>query len=517
VEAGKVPKGSYLLVESLDRISRQEIVPSIGLLLRIIELGITLVTLQNNRVCDNRTRMEDLIVSLTIMSRAHEESQLKSQRVGAAWANKRANAHQFKLTKWCPAWLKLSADRRQYDVIPDRVAIVRSIFEDTIAGIGGLAITKRLNERKIAVMGKSKGWHQSYIAKILANRAVIGEFQPCKTSADGKREPDGPPIKGYFPAIIDEELFYRAQKARSERWISGRGRKGKFLTNLFSGLATCIYCRSKMLLQNKGPLPKGGLFLVCSAAQRGLSCVTTGWKYDHFETSFLAFVDQLDLPALITNEKSQKKELEDKIQALNGEQLALRSAMEKLYQVLESASVDFLVEKFEALQKRETEIAALIKDTEAQKSKFESSEDEFRQSKEEVKSLIGRLQKPGDNDLYKLRSQVATRIKGLIQTLQVAPVGTAPKVAKAIELLKPMEDDPAYKAQVIEQMKVDMDRRYFLVGFKNGDVLAVYPKRDDPLQFERRVEAGKTELFPNTKPRMFWEITDNLTHLKSSE
>jgi Recombinase len=282
-------------------------------------------------------------------------SQLKSQRVGAAWANKRANAHQFKLTKWCPAWLKLSADRRQYDVIPDRVAIVRSIFEDTIAGIGGLAITKRLNERKIAVMGKSKGWHQSYIAKILANRAVIGEFQPCKTSADGKREPDGPPIKGYFPAIIDEELFYRAQKARSERWISGRGRKGKFLTNLFSGLATCIYCRSKMLLQNKGPLPKGGLFLVCSAAQRGLSCVTTGWKYDHFETSFLAFVDQLDLPALITNEKSQKKELEDKIQALNGEQLALRSAMEKLYQVLESASVDFLVEKFEALQKRETE------------------------------------------------------------------------------------------------------------------------------------------------------------------
>jgi Recombinase len=193
------------------------------------------------------------------------------------------------------------------------------------------------------------------LQKILANRAVIGEFQPCKTSADGKREPDGPPIKGYFPAIIDEELFYRAQKARSERWISGRGRKGKFLTNLFSGLATCIYCRSKILLQNKGPLPKGGLFLVCSAAQRGLSCVTTGWKYDHFETSFLAFVDQLDLPALITNEKSQKKELEDKIQALNGEQLALRSAMEKLYQVLESASVDFLVEKFEALQKRETE------------------------------------------------------------------------------------------------------------------------------------------------------------------
>jgi Recombinase/Recombinase zinc beta ribbon domain len=457
--------------------------------------------LQDKRVYDERSGMEDLIISLTIMSRAHEESQLKSQRVGAAWANKRANANQRKLTKWCPAWLKLSTDRRQYELIPHRAAVIRSIFEDTVAGIGGLAITKRLNERKIPVMGKSKGWHQSYVAKILANRAVIGEFQPCKTSAAGKRQPDGPPIKDYFPAIIDEELFYRAQKARSERWINGRGRKGRFLTNLFSGLATCAYCRSKMMLQNKGPMPKGGSFLICSAAQRGLACVATAWRYDHFETSFLAFVSQLDLPALIANENTQKNELRDKIQALEGERLSVRIEMEKAYELLMklSSPVDFVSQKFAALQKRETEIIALIKDAEMQKLNLESSEDEFRQSKEEVKSLIGRLQTPGDNDLYKLRSQVSARIKGLVQRLYVAPVGKAPKVAKAIEFLESVEDDPTYKTQVIDQMKVDMDKRYFLVGFKNGDVLAVYPKRDDPLQFERRVEATNTELFPGEK------------------
>jgi DNA invertase Pin-like site-specific DNA recombinase len=518
-ENGKVPKGSYLLVESLDRVSRQEIKQSVGLLLRIIGAGITLVTLQDKRVYDEHSGMEDLIISLTILSRAHEESQLKSQRVGAAWANKRANAHQRKLTKWCPAWLKLSNDRRQYEIIPHRAAVVRSIFEDTVAGIGGLAITKRLNERKIPVMGRSKGWHQSYIAKILASRAVIGEFQPCKTSTAGERRPDGPPIKSYFPAIIDEELFYRAQKARSERWVSGRGRKGKFLTNVFSGLATCAYCQSKMMLQNKGSSPKGGLFLVCSAAQRGLACLTTSWRYDHFETSFLAFVDQLDLPALITNENSRKKELEDELQARQGEQLALRVEMEKVYQLLQISPIEFLSEKFITLQKRETEIIARINDVEAQKSRLETSEDEFRQSKEEVKSLIARLQTPGDNDLYKLRSQVAARIKGLIQTLQVAPAGSAPKVAKTIEFLETIEDDPAYKAQVIEQMKIGMDQRYFLVGFKNGDVLAVYPKRDDPLQFEHRLEAGKTELFPNLKPRTFWETTDGsvFTDSKSNE
>jgi hypothetical protein len=186
---------------------------------------------------------------------------------------------------------------------------------------------------------------------------------------------------------------------------------------------------------------------------------------------------------------------------------------------LESASVDFLVEKFKVLQERETEIAALIRDTEAQKLKLESSEDEFRQSKEEVKSLIARLQTPGDNDLYKLRSQVTARIKGLVQTLEIASAGSAPKVAKAIEFLNGLNGDPAYKAKVIDHMKIGMDKRYFLVGFKNDDVLAVYPKRDDPLQFELRVEASKTELFPNLKPRTFWETTDSLalTGSRSSE
>jgi Resolvase, N terminal domain len=50
VEKGRVPAGSYLLVESLDRISRQEIVPSLRLFLQIIEAGIILVTLEDEKV-----------------------------------------------------------------------------------------------------------------------------------------------------------------------------------------------------------------------------------------------------------------------------------------------------------------------------------------------------------------------------------------------------------------------------------------------------------------------------------
>ena len=273
-KAGKIERGSFLLVESLDRLSRQEVRKSLAIFLNIIDAGINIVTLADNRTytADN-TQEIDLITSLVIMSRAHEESRTKSQRVGAAWANKRAQAQTRPLTKWCPAWLRLSDDRKNYEIIEGRAAIVRTIFEDTVAGIGNYSITRRLNERKVPHFGKSRGWHSSYIAKILNSRAVIGEFQPHRL-VDGKRSPEGEPIKNYFPSIIDEQLFFRAQLSRTERLRRGSGRKGAFISNLFSSLATCAYCHSPMKFENKGAPSKGAAFLVCDNAIRGLDAAS---------------------------------------------------------------------------------------------------------------------------------------------------------------------------------------------------------------------------------------------------
>jgi Resolvase, N terminal domain len=79
---GKVPRGSYLLVESLDRISRQEIRKSLSLFLQIIEAGINIVTLTDRRVFNQeKCELEDLMMSLLVMSRAHEESIRRLPRV----------------------------------------------------------------------------------------------------------------------------------------------------------------------------------------------------------------------------------------------------------------------------------------------------------------------------------------------------------------------------------------------------------------------------------------------------
>src|SRR5262249_5483624 len=142
VKSGRGERGSYLLVESLDRLSREEILPAHSLFLGIVQSGINLVTLVDGRVYDpKKTNLVDMITSLVIMERAHEESKTKSMRVGAAWKNKRKKAAEGQpMTARCPAWLRLSPDRRSYELIPERVEIVRQIFADSAAGLGMYSI-----------------------------------------------------------------------------------------------------------------------------------------------------------------------------------------------------------------------------------------------------------------------------------------------------------------------------------------------------------------------------------------
>ncbi|WP_245315132.1 recombinase family protein, partial [Bradyrhizobium yuanmingense] len=201
VTAGSVPAGSYLLVESLDRLSREELLSAHTLFLSIVQAGIVLVTLDDGRVYRAKDlNVVSMITSLVTMERAHEESKIKSMRVGAAWKNKRAKAAEGQpMTARCPAWLRLAADRKSYDLIPDRVEIVRQIFADSAAGLGMYSIARRLNEASVPAFVGKHGWHRSYLAKTLENRAVLGEFQP-HVKVDGKRVAEGDPIHDYYPA-----------------------------------------------------------------------------------------------------------------------------------------------------------------------------------------------------------------------------------------------------------------------------------------------------------------------------
>jgi len=139
VEEGKIPPGSVLLVENLDRLSREQILDALNQFTSIIKAGIKIVTLQDGMEYDQESINQNwaqLIISITYMARAHDESETKSKRISAVWENKRSKAGNGgkKLTAKAPAWLKLSQDRTKFILIPEAAKAIELIFRKKLAG-----------------------------------------------------------------------------------------------------------------------------------------------------------------------------------------------------------------------------------------------------------------------------------------------------------------------------------------------------------------------------------------------
>lgn len=258
-EDGTVTKGSYLIIESLDRLSRQHVQIALRQLLNILSFHITVVTLLDEQVYTHSSDTTSLIISITIMSRAHQESAMKSKRLQATWDNKRNTIKALKLTANCPFWLTLAEDRTHF-VLNERVEALNVIYQMASDGHGGRAIANYLNQHHSNLAkNKSGKWYASGVFEALRSRAVIGEFQPHKLehSPEGieRRVPVGAPILDYYPKAIANDTYYLTRKSIQARAIgSGNqtrsGRKGRHFNNLLQGIVKCNDCGGNYVLQN---------------------------------------------------------------------------------------------------------------------------------------------------------------------------------------------------------------------------------------------------------------------------
>lgn len=278
VEDELIAPGSYLLVESLDRITRADILTAQSLFLEIINAGITLVTLVDRRSYSKESVTAnpiDLILSILTMMRAHEESAVKGARVRAAWEAKRKNASQIPLTARAPAWLELdrTVSPPKWRVLGKRANTVRRIYRMAAKGVGQHSIAATLNKEQVPTFGTSKFWHRSYIKKILDNEAVIGVYIPHTSTYDAAgrrvRSPQEP-VADYYPAIIGKELFenVRAMRLEGNRQPSTKGSRP---AHMLAGLAKCGRCGETMTRVFKGR-GNGKPMLVCTVAKVGSGC-----------------------------------------------------------------------------------------------------------------------------------------------------------------------------------------------------------------------------------------------------
>jgi len=317
VELGLVPRGSHLLVESLDRLSRDRVLLAQSLFLRIVEAGITIVTLIDERSYSaeslNRSPM-DLIVSLVCMMRANEESVTKSARLRAAWTRKRAELGTKPAMGRCPGWLRLDKTAGRFVEREREADVIRRIYAEAAAGLGQYAIARKLNAEAVPMFNsgnqRGKAWGPKYIRTLLTAPAVRGTYIPCITGRDAHGrlllQPQAP-VEGYYPAVVDPatcEAVAHAQEARRRAFPGARasadlsatpGRLGRVapVANLLAGLGRCPLCGCTMQLQRGETGRTDWRYLTCSRGYIGAGCERRHIRYSGIEAVLSKGIDQL--------------------------------------------------------------------------------------------------------------------------------------------------------------------------------------------------------------------------------
>jgi len=299
VNTGIIPKGSYLLIEDFDRLSRQELLDAQDIVRQILKEDITIVTLLNEVVYTRERVNRDpgLIYTMTAaIILAHEESRKKQERLKAAWVNKRNISADKILTAMCPSWLTVDKAANEFFVCPIRAALLNRIFNLYNDGLGQYNIAKILNSENIKPP-RSQYWSSSSIAGLMSNIAVVGDYQPHVRDGRQKRLPVGDVLKGYYPQIVSEVKFQKAQDIRQSRNNRKIGRKNKNYNNLFAGMARCGYCGGTLTIDTnnyRAKRVKTYQYLYCHNNAHGHLCTSKRIRYNPFEQAFMHHITEVN-------------------------------------------------------------------------------------------------------------------------------------------------------------------------------------------------------------------------------
>ncbi len=264
VDAKLIPSDSWLVVENLDRLSRQEITESHDLFMNLIRKGLTIVTgidgRKYNREIINQNPTE-LMFPIMVLTRANEESETKSVRTykSALKVIERYNAGERSPEGYAYAinsvgsnmwWVDCSKPSENEPAVvkphPKLFEVAKKIIELALDGWGMYRVKEYLNENHSAPQPKSKQdkgikakWTTNRLSKFYKSRALIGE-KVINIGDDEYKIPD------YYPPLIDEDTFYRLREIKSHRNVKPSHTDKVYL---FTGrnIIKCGHCGAKMI------------------------------------------------------------------------------------------------------------------------------------------------------------------------------------------------------------------------------------------------------------------------------
>lgn len=254
-KAGDIPRGSLLLIENLDRLARTDLTVAIPLLLSILMEGLDIVTLQDRKKWTyvGMQDMSDFILSVMLLARGHNESETKAKRLKEVF-----KAGRDKLSNQifgsAPGWLTRENKTSEWQVVPEYAKIVTQVFELAATGWGSIHIARHANENQWPVptrLAKQEaGWHTQMPGNLLRSRQVLGEHTFrlrgfAEQEKHWKGLTTGITVPNFYPRIISDELWHRAQAAKNAR-KSAPARRDTHYFNIWSGRMFCGSCGASM-------------------------------------------------------------------------------------------------------------------------------------------------------------------------------------------------------------------------------------------------------------------------------
>ena len=330
--SGQLGLNPVLLVEAIDRLSRQEPLDAIETILSgLVGSGVRVITLEDQQEYSRGTIASDaskLLVLVVKIQAAHEFSKRNGMRSRANWAKRyqAIKAGQKDQSPRCrPFWLDWDDAAGDFKTNA-RMVMVQRCFHLSEQGLGHAAIARQLTAEGFT--NTNGGIISATIpAVLLKDRRVLGER--AITDPHGNTET----LQGYFPVIVKPDQFDRCRVLAAARDTApGRDRKSMRVRNLFAGVLSCpcglpLAHRVSHSGRYEKLLCKGHLDLRCTH-QGG------GWlDYDE-EALLLAFMAQRwDKFFSVKADTRQQRELE-------GQHLKLQTTLAKQQQQAANAQAN---------------------------------------------------------------------------------------------------------------------------------------------------------------------------------